>query len=89
MGRQRRSRRRAPASVIEHTPDQGGLRMRRAARQRTQSHFELVASEKLLTALTTFAASVAIDAICVADGLDGSPLMVLSSAVIDDWIALV
>jgi len=42
-----------------------------------QLHFDLLASVKLVTELTTLAASVAIPATCVAEGLDGSALTAL------------
>lgn len=54
-----------------------------------QLHFELVALEKPLTELTTLAASEAITAICVGDGLDGSALTALTNESTDDLIALV
>jgi len=54
-----------------------------------QLHFELVASTKLLTELTTPAALVATAAICVAEGLDGSAFTALSSVSTDDVTALV
>ena len=50
---------------------------------------ELVASEKLLTELTTFAAALPTVATCAADGLDRSVLTALSSVSTDDLIALV
>ena len=37
-----------------------------------QLHFDLLASVKLLTELTTLAAAVAIPAACAAEGLDGA-----------------
>ena len=48
-----------------------------------------MASEKLLTELTTLAASVAIAAICAGDGFDGSALTAPLSVSTDDLIALV
>jgi hypothetical protein len=54
-----------------------------------QLHFDLLASEKLLTDLTTLAASAATAAICVDDGLDGSACTALESVSTDDFTALV
>lgn len=54
-----------------------------------QLHFELVASEKLLTELTTLAASLVTVAICAAEGLDDRAATALLSASTDDVIALV
>ena len=54
-----------------------------------QLHFELVASVKFFTEFTTFAASLARVAICVADGFDGSALTAPMSASTDDLMALV
>ena len=52
-------------------------------------HFELVASMKLLTELTTLAASVVTAAIFAAEGPDDSCLTALLSASTDVVIALV
>lgn len=52
-------------------------------------HFELVASVKLFTELTTFDASAAIEAICPAEGLDGSPLTAELRELTEDSIAWV
>ena len=54
-----------------------------------QLHFELLASMKLLTELTTLAASLVTVAICAADGLDDRPATALLSASTDDVMALV
>ena len=50
---------------------------------------ELVASEKLLTELATFAAALPTVATCAADGLDGSALTAPLNMSTDDLIALV
>jgi hypothetical protein len=63
--------------------------MRRICGQSRQLHFELLASLKLLTELTTLAASVATPAICAAEGLDGRAATELLSASTDDLMALV
>ena len=52
-----------------------------------QLHFDLLASEKLLTEFTTLAAEVATVAICAAEGLDGRALTALESASTDDLTA--
>jgi hypothetical protein len=54
-----------------------------------QLHFELLASLKLLTELTTLAASLMTGAICAAEGLDGRAATELLSASTDDVMALV
>jgi hypothetical protein len=54
-----------------------------------QLHFELDASEKLLTELTTLAASLVTVAICAAEGLDDRAATALLSASTDDVMALV
>jgi len=54
-----------------------------------QPHCELVASVKLLTELTTLAASLVTVAICAAEGLDDKPATELFSASTDDLMALV
>ena len=54
-----------------------------------QLHFELVASVKLLTELTTLAASLVTVAICAAEGLDARPVTEVLSALTDDVMALV
>jgi len=54
-----------------------------------QLHFDLLASVKLLTELTTLLASRPIAASWVAEGLDGSALTALASVSTDDFTALV
>jgi hypothetical protein len=54
-----------------------------------QPHCELVASVKLLTELTTLAASLVTVAICAAEGLDDRPATELFSASTDEVMALV
>ena len=54
-----------------------------------QLHVEPVASMKLFAELTTLTASLAIVAICAAEGLDGSALTSAVSIATDDFIALV
>ena len=54
-----------------------------------QLHFELVASVKLLTELTTLAASLVTVAICTAEGLDDRPATAVLSESTDDVMALV
>ena len=54
-----------------------------------QLHFDLLASVKLLTELLTLAASVAIAATWVAEGLDGSALTAVWSVSTDVLTALV
>jgi len=54
-----------------------------------QLHFELLASMKLLTELTTLAASLATMAISAAEGLDGRAVTELLSASTDEVMALV
>ena len=54
-----------------------------------QLHFDLLASTKLLTELTTLLASSAIAAIWLAEGLDGSALTALLSVSTDVFTALV
>jgi hypothetical protein len=54
-----------------------------------QLHCELVASVKLLTELTTLAASLVTVAICAAEGLDDRPSTELFSASTDEVMALV
>ena len=54
-----------------------------------QLHFDLLASVKLLTELLTLAASVAIAATWVAEGLDGSALTAVWSVSTDVLMALV
>ena len=54
-----------------------------------QLHFELVASVKFLTELTTLAAVGAIVAIWLAEGFDGSALTALESESTEDLIAVV
>ena len=54
-----------------------------------QLHFELLASVKLLTELTTLAASLVTVAICAAEGLDARPVTEVLSALTDDVMALV
>ena len=54
-----------------------------------QLHFELVASVKLLTELTTLAASLVTVAICTAEGLDDRAATAVLSASTDDVMALV
>ena len=56
---------------------------------RLQLHFDLLASPKVLTAPTTLVALLAIAATWVADGLAGSAVTALWSAVTDDFTALV
>jgi hypothetical protein len=65
------------------------LRFRRRLRTRLrhQLHFDLVVSTKFMTELTTLAELVAIAAICVAEGLDGSAVTALWSPSTDDLIA--
>ena len=54
-----------------------------------QLHCELVASVKVLTELTTLAASLVTVAICAAEGLDDRPATAVLSASTEDVIALV
>ena len=54
-----------------------------------QLHCELVASVKLMTELTTLAASLVTVAICAAEGLDDRPATELFSASTDEVMALV
>ena len=54
-----------------------------------QLHFELDASTKLFTELTTPAASLVMVAIWAADGLDGRAVTELLSVLTEDVIALV
>ena len=54
-----------------------------------QLHCELVASVKLLTELTTLAASLVTVTICAAEGLDDRPATELFSASTDEVMALV
>ena len=54
-----------------------------------QLHFELDASVKLFTELTTLAASLVTVTICAADGLDGRAAREVLSALTEDVMALV
>ena len=54
-----------------------------------QLHFDLVASEKVLTEVTTFLALSPMAAIWLAEGLDGSALTAVCSASTDVLTALV
>ena len=54
-----------------------------------QLHFELVASVKLLTELTTVAASLVTVAVCATEGLAARAVTALVSASTDDVMALV
>lgn len=54
-----------------------------------QPHCELVASVKLLTELTTLAASLVTVAICAAEALDDRPATAVLSAFTEDVMALV
>ena len=54
-----------------------------------QLHFELDASTKPFTELTTLAASLVAVAICAADGLDGSAVTEFLSVLTEDVMALV
>jgi len=56
---------------------------------RDQLHFELLASTKLLTELTTLNALLVTVAIWLAEGFAGSALMALVSASTEDLMALV
>jgi hypothetical protein len=60
-----------------------------AAARPPQLHCELVASVKLLTELTTLAASLPTVAICEAEGLDGSAVTEFLSALTEEEMALV
>ena len=74
---------RRPAVARRQRPDE------LATRALGQLHFELVASEKLLTEFTTLAAAGASAAIWPTEGLEGSALTALESASTEDVIALV
>jgi len=56
---------------------------------RGQLHFELDASVKLFTELTTLAASLVTVAICAADGVEGRAVTEFLSALTDEEMALV
>ena len=56
-------------------------------RPHAQPHFDFVASTKLVTELTTLAASAATTATCEAEGLDGSALTALWSVSTEDFTA--
>ena len=98
----RRDSGRDPLDVIDHRIAEAGALIRMVSRGdrardpgfygpslTLQLHFDLLASLKLLTELTTLAASVATAAICVDDGLDGSACTALASVSTDDCTALV
>jgi hypothetical protein len=70
-------------------PRASAIRRRLGLVLQRQLHFDLLASTKLLTELTTLAESAANAAIWVAEGLDGSALRALWSGSTDDFTAVV